>query len=186
MFDCAQNGLSGTLYIKGAEGGHSRCLFPVGKKMALQTKSFLFVIFALALFLPSQALAHGTEGEIAVRQGLLVEAKYSDGEPMAYANISISRMGEDTPFQQGNLDRRGRFLFLPDQNGTWTVEITDGMGHRLALSRKVEDLDSFASLETGKRQEKEGLPLALKLGMGLAVILGLSGIWAWWASRHQS
>ena len=134
---------------------------------------------------PSKALAHGTEGEIAVRQGLLVEAEYSDGEPMAYANISISRMGEDTPFQQGNLDRRGRFLFLPDHNGTWTVEITDGMGHRLALSKEISELDRLASVRSREGKEKAPLPLTAKAGMGLAIILGLSGIWAWWASRRS-
>ncbi|MCF8030917.1 MAG: amino acid permease [Desulfohalobiaceae bacterium] len=135
---------------------------------------------------PSKALAHGTEGEVAVRQGVLVEAKYSDGEPMAYANISISRIGEDTPFQQGNLDRQGRFLFLPDKNGTWTVEITDGMGHRLALSKEISELDQLASIRSREGREKASLPLTAKAGMGLAVILGLSGIWAWWASCHRS
>ena len=140
----------------------------------------LFVVTCcLVLFAPLQALAHGTQGAIAVQRGLLVEAEYSGGEPMDYANISISRAGDDAPFQQGNLDRNGRFLFLPDQNGTWTVEITDGMGHRLVLSRKVEDTESFASLQSEEEQQKAEIPLTLKLGMGLAVILGLSGIWAW-------
>lgn len=134
---------------------------------------------------PSKALAHGTEGGITVQQGLIVQAEYSDGEPMAYANIKISRMGENTPFQQGNLDRRGRFLFLPDQNGTWTVEITDGMGHRLALSKEISDLDRLASVRPREGKEKAPLPMTAKAGMGLAIILGLAGIWAWWASRRS-
>jgi APA family basic amino acid/polyamine antiporter len=134
---------------------------------------------------PSKALAHGTEGGITVQQGILVQAEYSDGEPMAYANIKISRMGENTPFQQGNLDRRGRFLFLPDQNGTWTVEITDGMGHRLALSKEISDLDRLASVRSREGKEKAPLPMTAKAGMGLAIILGLAGIWAWWASRRS-
>jgi len=134
---------------------------------------------------PSQALAHGTEGGIAVRQGLLVEAEYSDGEPMAYANISISRVGEDTPFQQGNLDRQGRFLFLPDKNGTWSVVVTDGMGHRLSLSRRIKDLDRLRAAPSPKAKPESEASPTTKLGLGLAIILGLSGIWAWWASRRS-
>ncbi len=163
-----------------------------GPSSAARVASYLLPLLVLgpALLLgpgtPSQALAHGTQGKIAVQRGLLVQAEYSDGKPMAYANIKISRMGEDAPFQQGNLDRRGRFLFLPDQNGTWTVEITDGMGHRLELSKQVEDTESFASLQSGEEQQKAEIPMTHKLGMGLAVILGLCGIWAWWASRRSN
>jgi len=170
----------------GGSGKSSSGQSPPGKAKSPLSVLLIATVLVIPLIAPSKALAHGTQGEIAVQQGLLVRAEYSDGEPMAYANIKISRLGEDTPFQQGNLDRRGRFLFLPDQDGTWTVEITDGMGHRLALSRKVDDTESLASIESVKKQHKAELPLAAKLGSGLSVILGLCGIWAWWTSRRSS
>ncbi|MCF8030992.1 MAG: hypothetical protein K9K39_08865 [Desulfohalobiaceae bacterium] len=104
---------------------------------------------------------------------------------MAYANITIFRVGEDIPFQQGNLDHRDTSSSCPIKRDL-DRGITHGMGHRLALNKEIGDLDQLASIRSREGREKAPLPLTAKAGMGLAVILGLSVIWAWWTSRHQS
>jgi nickel transport protein len=128
--------------------------------------------------LPSVLLAHGTQGSLRTSQGICVTAEYSTGQAMAYANIMIYHGQDKIPFQQGNLDRNGHFLFVPDQKGIWVVKIHDGMGHALTLETEVTNPKQLQEkVHPGASQK---VPKLWKLLMGLAIILGLTGIIFWW------
>lgn len=135
------------------------------------------LLFFLLTF-PCLILAHGTQGNINPDQGLLIRAKYSTGEPMAYANIKIFHNQDKIPFQQGNLDKNGRFLFYPHQKGLWVAKINDGMGHALSLETEVKNPGQLRP-ET-RSGTKNNLSNFWKLLMGISIIFGLSGIFFWW------
>lgn len=62
-----------------------------------------------------------------------VEFAYSTGGTANYAEVKIyAPDNADVEFQSGRTDAVGRFAFLPDKAGTWTVVVADGMGHRVS------------------------------------------------------
>lgn len=63
----------------------------------------------------------------------VVAFAYSTGEMAAYGNAKVyAPDGADVEFQNGRTDELGRFAFLPDKPGTWTVVVSDNMGHRVS------------------------------------------------------
>lgn len=60
---------------------------------------------------------------------VVVAFHYTSGEAMAYAAITLQAPGESAPGMGGRTDVEGRFVFLPDRDGLWTVIADDGMGH---------------------------------------------------------
>lgn len=138
----------------------------------------MMAMLAIFFIFPSLLLAHGTQGAIKINQSLLIRAKYSTGEPMAYANIKIFHNQDKIPFQQGNLDKNGLFLFHPDQKGIWVAKINDGMGHALSLETKVSNPRKLT--QKTPSQGNTNISKIWKLLMGISIIFGLSGIFFWW------
>ncbi len=159
---------------------------------SLEKKKILlpFLVLGISMFSfilsPTKAYSHSTKGQISITKGLSVQAKYSTGEPMSYAQIKVYQPAESIPFQQGNLDKNGRFLFWPDKNGTWSVKITDGMGHQLLLSKKIENPDQLKIQNRNTKTKHSSLSLYSKALMGLAIIFGISGILFWWKGKKTS
>lgn len=157
------------------------------KKFFLPVLVFIGVFLSLVL-VKSKVWSHGTQGEITTHKGLFVQANYSTGDPMSYAEIKIFHTSKNIPFQQGYLDKNGKFIFLPDKNGTWSININDGMGHKLVLSTTIENLDklrSQSSLNSSTSNMPRKLSLPLKLLMGLSIIFGISGILFWWKGKKE-
>lgn len=62
-----------------------------------------------------------------------VEFAYSTGGTANYAEVKVyAPDNADVEFQNGRTDALGRFAFLPDKAGTWTVVMADGMGHKVS------------------------------------------------------
>ena len=62
-----------------------------------------------------------------------VEFAYSTGGTANYAEVKVyAPDSADVEFQNGRTDALGRFAFLPDKAGTWTVVVADGMGHKVS------------------------------------------------------
>ena len=85
--------------------------------------------------LPCTAWGHGVVMN-AKRGGCdtwVVEGQFTDGSPMAYAEVTIMDLAHDLPYQKGYSDKNGRFSFTPDSPGKWRVVFKDGLGHRAQL-----------------------------------------------------
>jgi len=81
--------------------------------------------------LPLAALAHGAGHErLADADTVSLRFAYALGEPMAAARVEVAEPGS-TIVQRGQTDADGRFAFVPDRPGEWTVTADDGLGHEV-------------------------------------------------------
>ena len=92
--------------------------------------------------------AHGVQHHIWVG-GVGVEAHHEvliegDSEiPLADASVQIYRPNQmGHPFQTGNTDVHGIFMFRPDTVGIWTVKFLDETGHGKVIEVPVNELNS--------------------------------------------
>jgi nickel transport protein len=81
----------------------------------------------LLLLTASPGWAHGVVWSVGVGASV-VEFRYTTDEPMSYADITVQGPG-DTAAQTGRTDAKGRFAFMADRHGPWSVTADDGMGH---------------------------------------------------------
>jgi nickel transport protein len=144
-------------------------------------------LVVLFLSAASVCMAHGVDGYAEQAAGYCVTAQYSDGEPMSWSEVRIAAPDSDIEFQNGRTDRNGRFMFLPDGDGTWAVVVQDGMGHRLALDvtvagdgvsvqKQARDISDAAHGKTGRKAN---------IAAGLAIIFGLCGLFYGWKSGRK-
>jgi nickel transport protein len=70
--------------------------------------------------------------------------------------------------QTGRTDAKGRFAFIPDRNGPWTVVADDGMGHVSTATVPVE------GGQTAMAQPDPFMASAIHEGWLLRAMLGLS------------
>jgi len=144
-------------------------------------KRFRYPFFPLSLLLiiliagPSMARAHGTASR-AVEAGNLaaVEFTYSDGEPMAYAEVQVfSPEDRKMEYQIGRTDKYGNFAFRPGVSGEWLITADDGMGH---LCRATVETGPGLSSLPGKEEDR-GSEAAAPSVVGsrtIGVIAGMS------------
>lgn len=133
----------------------------------------------LVLLLPAYVIAHGTGFRLVEAHGArAVGCYYSSGDPMAYAKVLVYGPDEmDVEYQNGRLDRLGRFAFLPDRPGTWRVIASDGQGHRVVARVRVDSPgkqeDPFTGGRSGNREGdlRSGIPGAL---FGASIIFNLA------------
>ena len=136
--------------------------------------------------------AHGT-GHRVIRdsRAIAVESFYSDREPMSYAEVKLYGPSDDSiEYQNGRTDRNGRFAFLPDREGTWRVEVGDGMGH---LMKAEIDVKNPEKVETPTEESpvavdaaRPGIPMPWKAALGLSLIANLSLLAYVWKRKHPS
>jgi nickel transport protein len=145
-----------------------RWLFPIGGTLVL-----------VVLMFPWQVLAHGVEGTVQPG-GLAVSCRYSTGEAMSYAKVTVLSPATPETFQVGHTDKNGRFCFFPDAPGEWRVTADDGMGHRLEVKVPVTDLNSLQTMPPTAQGGSVSETRSLRVLTGLSVIFGLSGLLFWW------
>ena len=120
--------------------------------------------------LPILVGAHGVDVvTLTTAQGL--QASYSDGTPMSWAEVSLYRPGSDAAFSSGYADDNGCYAFVPDTAGTWRVIFNDGMGHGVDHSFTV---NAELLLESGTPTGP--IPLLYKVFSGLAIIFGITAL----------
>lgn len=152
-------------------------------------KLFTAMLLTVVVCTAGRAGAHGTEGWLEEGCGIRLVARYDDGEPMRHARVSIAcrdESGENTIiFQTGYTDRKGRFLFIPEDNGKYRVTVQDEMGHQLVLGKMVDATETGAaqSSSTGMTtRDRRTSDKAMGVIAGIATIFGLGGLLY---GRHQ-
>lgn len=123
-----------------------------------------FLLLLLLLGLSHGAFAHG----LFIQSGqeppfVWIKAVYEGDIPLPFALVSITAP-DGTEHQNGRCDRNGRFIFQPDENGSWGITVDDEMGH-------VQQLDIVVSEEPGPTENK---PSPVKSSPWLKWLLGVS------------
>lgn len=125
---------------------------------------------------------------------VVVSASFDGGGVPAFAAATVfGPDASESPYQSGRADASGRFAFLPDRAGEWSVLIDDEMGHRRRATIVI-DADFLAGKESvpeksetasEKPEPPAGLPNSLKLLMGLCLIFGFTGIFMGLKARRD-
>jgi nickel transport protein len=144
------------------------------------------VLFYVLMGMTVLAFAHGVNVDVSQQSPfIVVRAAYSGGIVLSGALVRIERPGEDKKeFQSGRMDISGCFVFKPDKPGEWVIVIDDEKGHR---KKAMVSLDEVFFSPSPKEQpvvpepeiiEKKVpfVPLYMKVLLGLAFILGITGL----------
>lgn len=113
-------------------------------------------------------ISHGVDVEVIPSKAIVIKAQYSDGTSMAGAFITLT--SPDGEKREGELDGAGEFVFIPDMEGEWKIEIDDGLGHGKVLTVNVEE-GTVKQSEIIKRSSQ-----FQDIITGLGVIIGITGI----------
>ncbi len=137
------------------------------------TRGRLVGAVVAGLLVPDVCLAHGVAYSVA-EAGTAVQAAYDDGQPMAFCDVTLfSPADPDQPYQTGTTDPAGRFAFVPDADGAWSVTVDDGMGHAVHATVVVEAGSAASDVKDDTRPGRG--PALL---VGLSVIFGLFGVYS--------
>lgn len=129
------------------------------------------------LLLARPVLAHGVGAGPVLAEKEAVRFYYSDGEPMAYAEVLV--FGPDSAkveFQNGRTDKNGVFAFVPDRPGFWRVVCNDGMGHRAEYKNELVSGKETKATESAMQEPdgKQSAPLWLKALLGVSLLFNLA------------
>lgn len=142
----------------------------------------LLIGLAAALLLwPVACPAHGVSTSCREGRAMVIEAAYDDGEPMDYVKVRIQGPDGRT-FQVGNTDGHGRFAWVPDRSGQWTITTTDGMGHQAATKVQAapgQDAGAVAPAAPAN------YPRWAKVIWGLNALFFIFGLLSWLAFRQR-
>jgi nickel transport protein len=145
----------------------------------------------LMLMFPQYLQAHGTGCRIIQEtKAVIAEFYYSDGETMRFSEVLVfSPADAQTEFQNGRTDQNGRFVFCPDQNGTWRIEANDGMGHKAVKSVEVlmQNKDGKNSPQNagGQNIHSGDAPVLVKAVLGISLILNFCFAFSLWKRRTK-
>jgi len=144
----------------------------------MRYKKVAFGLFMSLFILSGVCYGHGVK-YLRLKGGVGIEAKYSDGMPLSFSSAKVFSPGNpDAEFQTGYTDKNGRFMFFPDMEGIWKVEINDGMGHGV-----VTNIDVGEIVEV---KEGAGFTLLEKILIGIAIIWGITGTLFYIAGKRYS
>ena len=131
---------------------------------------------------PGLLAAHGVTGEV-TPGGIAVAYRYSSGEVMSFARVTVVSPADGKTFQVGNADRHGRFCFYPDTPGDWQVTADDTQGHRLTLTVPVHP----DQLHSWQVHPPTTAPISRleRILTGVSFIFGLAGIVFYWQARKE-
>ena len=140
--------------------------------------SLLSKILIPVLVFTSTILGHGVSYTI-LQDGYGIQVHYEDGNPLEFADVQIFRPGEtQLEFQVGMTDENGVFMFKPDTSGSWTVKVSDGLGHGKVIPILVDELNS-------KVVSEGSLTTLQKIVSGLGYILFIFSLWYLYSRWHQ-
>jgi nickel transport protein len=142
----------------------------------------------VGLIFPAFVFGHGVEVYDVTAEGKPVHTvyfRYSTGEPMSFAKLKIyppSTMSKNIESLISITDRNGLFSFVPDENGTWRIDIEDGMGH--AGSINVVSNDGEKS--TANIAHNRKLPPAITAVLGISLLLNIFTIWYFMLKKKKA
>lgn len=156
-----------------------------------------FFTLAIVILWPITLWAHGVSGHVLTTPSPVgLEFLYSTGDIAPYANIEVySPENKTVEYQNARTDKSGRFAFIPNIPGTWTIIMSDNMGHRAetAISISEEDLQlQKTHLSSQENIEKTcpfmNIPLWLRAIFGISILfnifIGLYIILFRWKNQH--
>jgi len=134
----------------------------------------------LILALTGPLYGHGVLGE-AGPGGMAVTFRFTSGEAMSFAKVTITSPKEGKTYQVGHTDPHGRFCFYPDAPGDWQVTADDNLGHRhtVTVPLSLEQLQDFQVKTTAPAS----VPLLERALVGLSLIFGMAGLLFYWRAR---
>lgn len=129
------------------------------------------------------ALAHDVETKVEFAiPSVIVRSTYAGAEPVAFGQVLVySPANRKTEFQNGRTDANGGFSFLPDRDGEWLFVLDDELGHRKEIKIPVAQ----SRLATGSNEAAGPQSTWQKMIVGLAIILGTTGMLLWWKARKM-
>jgi nickel transport protein len=148
------------------------------KKMAT-VKKLLFFVFCFYLF-TSSVYAHSIHYEVQ-QKGISVKVFYSEKDPASYSSYELYGPGDTLPHQTGRTDKNGFASFFPDRAGVWKIKIWGESSHGFHGVTIDVKINEALQLQSFNR------PLVAthtKLIVGISLIFGLFGIYAFLRSRR--
>lgn len=144
----------------------------------------LVVVAGMALGSVAAAHGHGTVYQVLEdTPTVAAEFAYADGKPMQYSAVLVFGPDDDeVEHQNGRTDRLGRFAFCPDRSGTWRVEVSDGMGHKVVAEVDVQ-MDSGTAAAVG--HQGLGGSVAAKTVAGLSLLANVALLAHLWQRRRR-
>ena len=113
-----------------------------------RTATLLGLLLALALTV-TPAAAHTVSGRVLNGKAAITEFRFSDGSPMAFADIKVFAPSKEL-WLAGRADGAGRFAFMPDNAGEWTLEAREAENHTAHLTLTVGAGDLAATALIGR------------------------------------
>lgn len=148
------------------------------------TSAFTLLVLCTII---SAAQAHGVRSRITHGdQAWVAVAVFSDGTPMSYTQVTVTAPDATLPFQKGFSDKNGKFAFVPDRPGKWTVTFQDPMGHRSQASAIIS-MPRGGKETMAKMPASSGytsLPTGIKTLIGLCFIMLLALLARTFRRRH--
>jgi nickel transport protein len=120
-------------------------------------------------------LSHGVEVSESYNSAKVIRFSYSDDTPMMYAKVKLYPPSNPTVETIKSLsDKNGFFAFVPDEEGKWKAEATDGMGHKGEI---VIDVTKTSSITATYKGDIKQTSLFLRIILGLSLILNIFAIY---------
>jgi nickel transport protein len=157
-----------------------------------QMHKYLLLCIILIFIISTESSAHDVTVEITKSYpSVIVRASYFQAEPLSYAEVMIFSPESDVvEYQYGRTDKSGFFAFVPNSRGDWKITVDDEMGHFKETVVSIAD-DFFTGEEataiiahTNHRSSIHDLQPLYKIIFGLALILGITGIFYWFKARQ--
>ncbi|MBL8178897.1 MAG: hypothetical protein JNK48_29760 [Bryobacterales bacterium] len=140
------------------------------------------LVFLMAV--PVVCAGHDIEAAVQLAApAVIVRAAYAGSQAVAFAKVQVfAPGGGETEFQTGLTDRRGFFSFVPEAAGVWRVVFDDEEGHRREVAVTVPEKFEGSAAGSGS------LPVSRveRALTGIAMILGITGIWYGVKARKPS
>lgn len=95
-------------------------------------------LFCLA-FAASSAMAHGVVLEESRGDAVEIIAAYDNGDIVSEGQVVVySPEDPEEPWATGTADEEGRYVFMPDEPGSWLVQVREA-GHGANIAVEVEE-----------------------------------------------
>ena len=133
-------------------------------------------------------MGHGLHIDVRLQSPVvIVTAGYSESQILAGGTVTIYSPADDAlPFQSGITDMGGNFVFMPDRSGEWSFVADDKKGHIEKMTITLPDDffspardDSMTPANVSSTEDDHShneIPLFYKVIFGLALIMGITGI----------
>lgn len=135
---------------------------------------------ALLMLLATCAAAHEMEFQVEPAPGAVaIRFGYGPNDPARNAPVTVfSPADPANPYQTGQTDQSGVFVFAPNQPGEWRVTADDSEGHREEARVTVAP---DGAIQIQSHSHGRGNTLLT----GLSVLFGITGLTLWWTSRRR-